>query len=81
MLSLESLLAETSYKTSVQPCSRQQQHVAHIHASGTSDQSKHHCSTAIMGCSKHTVDCKSRSHLDGCKGGGDRPSRGAVVVA
>ncbi len=38
-------------------------------------------STAIMSCGKHAVDCKSRSHLDGFKGGGDRPSRGAVVVA
>ncbi len=38
-------------------------------------------STAIMSCGKHAVDRKSRSHLDGFKGGGDRPSRGAVVVA
>ncbi len=38
-------------------------------------------STAIMHCGTHAVQCKSRSHLDGFKGGGDWPSRGAVVVA
>ena len=37
-----------------------------------------HC-TAIMSCGQHTVNRESRPHLDGFKGGGDWPSRGAIL--